>query len=421
MTVVELFDVSPLQNLSGVLNFPADTIYFAGSNYRLMTQNEKVYRDILLRYGIKAEIKYLCIPKYDISFAVEKFCEIAKSDKDVIFDVSGGDDYILAAAGIAAGRCASSGIALQHFSVRSGRFVSFGNAEHVSQRKGRINLTADEMIELHGGKIVYEDEKRSGTVRWDFEKDDFREDVLKMWNLCRRDCREWNKNCARMGELENFAHSLIGDRYAVLDEVSIPKKYALSSGKSALLCELTPHLETLAANGLITRYTNSSKILKFCFKNRQVRGCLLKAGNALELMTYMTAKNLKNRHGINMFSDTLSGVVLDWDGKIHTGNDIIKDTENEIDGLFIKGMIPVFVSCKNGNVDENELYKLSCVAEKFGIKYAKKVLVATDLQKSYTSQQRFYGRATEMGIKIIDGVHRMTESEFARKLASIQR
>ncbi len=419
MTVVELFDVSPLQNLSGILNFPADTIYFAGSNYKRMTENEKVYKKILLRYGIKAEIKYLCIPKYDIHFAVDKFCDIAKSDNEVIFDVSGGDDYILAAAGIAAEKCASYGVSLNHFSVRSGRFVFFGNTEYVSQQKGRINLTADEVVELHGGKIVYEDEKRSGTVRWNFEKDGFREDVLKMWQLCRRDCRDWNKNSARMGELENFAHSLIGDRHAVLDKVSIPKKYALSSGKSALLCELTPHLDTLSVNGLITEYTNNSDVLKFRFKNRQVRSCLLKAGNVLELVTYMTAKNLKNRHGINMFSDTLSGVVLDWDGKLHMGNDSIKDTENEIDGLFIKGMIPVFVSCKNGNVDENELYKLSCVAEKFGIKYAKRVLVATDLQKSYTSQQRFYGRAAEMGIKIIDGVHRMTESEFARQLASI--
>lgn len=419
MTVVELFDISPLQNLSGILNFPADTVYFAGSNYKRMTQNEEVYKKILLRHGIKAQIKYLCIPKYDIGFAVDKFCQIAKADNEVIFDVSGGDDYILAAAGIAAEKCASSGVFISHFSVRSGRFVSFGKADYEPLRKARINLTADEVIELHGGKIVYEDEKRNGTVRWNFEKDGFREDVLKMWSICRRDCRDWNKNSARMGELENFAHSLIGDRYAVLDKVSIRKKYAVSSGKSALLCELTPHLDSLCAKGLITEYINNSDLLEFCFRNRQVRSCLLKAGNVLELVTYMTAKGLKNRQGLNVYSDTLSGVVLDWDGKLHMGNDSIKDTENEIDGLFVKGMIPVFVSCKNGNVDENELYKLSCVAEKFGIKYAKKVLVVTDLQKSYTSQQRFYARAHEMGIKIIDGVHKKTEREFAKQLASI--
>lgn len=87
--------------------------------------------------------------------------------------------------------------------------------------------------------------------------------------------------------------------------------------------------------------------------------------------------------------------------------------------LLVKGMIPYFVSCKNGNVDENELYKLSAVATHFGVKYAKKILVATDLQKNYSSLQRFIGRAKEMNIKIIDGVHKMTFAEFSKKLANI--
>ena len=78
----------------------------------------------------------------------------------------------------------------------------------------------------------------------------------------------------------------------------------------------------------------------------------------------------------------------------------------------------MFVSCKNGGVDENELYKLNSVAEHFGTRYAKKVLVATDLQKNYSSLRFFKSRADEMGITIIDGVHRMTFGELCKRLAN---
>ena len=74
---------------------------------------------------------------------------------------------------------------------------------------------------------------------------------------------------------------------------------------------------------------------------------------------------------------------------------------------------------KNGTTDENELYKLAAVAEHFGTKFARKALIATDLQKNYTSLARFTDRAREMGITVIDGVHKMTESEFCRRIGSL--
>ena len=112
-------------------------------------------------------------------------------------------------------------------------------------------------------------------------------------------------------------------------------------------------------------------------------------------------------------------MVLDWDGNIHADNPSFPDTENEIDVLLVRGMIPVFISCKNGSTDENELYKLSAVAEHFGAKFARKALIATDLQKNYTSLARFTDRAREMGITVIDGVHKMTASEFCRQIGSL--
>ena len=137
----------------------------------------------------------------------------------------------------------------------------------------------------------------------------------------------------------------------------------------------------------------------------------------LELVTYMCAMNAKNKKGNKIYCDALCGVVIDWDGEIHTGRESVRDTENEIDGLFVKGMVPVFVSCKNGDVDEDELYKLDCVANKFGIKYAKKILVVTDLQKNYNATLRFRNRARKMGIMVVDSVHKMTPAQISKRLS----
>ena len=180
-------------------------------------------------------------------------------------------------------------------------------------------------------------------------------------------------------------------------------------------------LKELARERLITSYVNDEKSIGFYFKNEQVRSCLLKAGNVLELYTYLAAVKAKNKSERIVYNDACIGAMLDWDGKVHGGIDGLVDTENEIDGLFVSGMIPVFVSCKNGNVNEDEFYKLSSVANKFGGKHAKKVLVATDLQKIDTSMESFENRAAQMGIKIIDRVCDMTLEDLADELAGVTR
>lgn len=419
MTLVEFFDISPLQNISGALRFPVDTVYFVGTNNKKMQASAELCKKIWQRFGKNIDLKVLCVPKYDIQTAIDRLCDIISKDDRVIMDVSGGDDYLLACCGIAYERCKSSGVQLHHQSVRSNKFISFGEVICPPYEGVRINLTCDELIQLHGGKIIYENQKKNGTVKWDFETQDFRGDVEKMWNICRRDNRQWNRFSAKLGELEGASYDACGNRFSHNKEnrnllrVEIIKSDI--RGKEALLNELMPQLKGLYNSGLITEFSDNDYTLSFKYKSRQVRQCLVKAGTVLELVTYLAAVSAVTKNGKRVYSDAMSGVVLDWDG---TDNDK-GNTENEIDGFFVKGMIPVFVSCKNGGVDENELYKLSSVANRFGIKYAKKVLVATDLQKNYTSLKYFKARADEMGVVIIDGVHRMTFSEISKKLANI--
>ena len=85
----------------------------------------------------------------------------------------------------------------------------------------------------------------------------------------------------------------------------------------------------------------------------------------------------------------------------------------------MKGVVPIFISCKNGKIPDDELYKLNTVAEQFGSDYAKKVLVAADMGKSANSRKYFFERAKDMGIQIIENVHTMSPEKFENILKNI--
>ena len=126
---------------------------------------------------------------------------------------------------------------------------------------------------------------------------------------------------------------------------------------------------------------------------------------------------LEEEDGAYLFTDGMTGVLLDWDGVVH--DDWSMETQNEVDVILMRGLVPIFISCKNGAIDEGELYKLHTVAQRFGGAYARKVLVATSLDRSAHSREALLRRARNMGITVIDGVHEMTDKQFAARLRAL--
>lgn len=147
--------------------------------------------------------------------------------------------------------------------------------------------------------------------------------------------------------------------------------------------------------------------------------CLTKAGTLLELVTLLSARRITKEDGKPYFTDARTGVMIDWDGIVHNNKDGNVDTENEIDVILMKGVVPIFISCKNGKIPDDELYKLNTVAEQFGSGYAKKVLVAADMGKKANSRKYFLERAKDMGIQIIENVHTMSPEKFENILKNI--
>jgi hypothetical protein len=109
-------------------------------------------------------------------------------------------------------------------------------------------------------------------------------------------------------------------------------------------------------------------------------------------------------------------VVVDWDA---FDEESPIRTVNEIDIMATRGARPIFISCKNGNFDANETYKLNTVSERFGAQYAKKVLITTELDKLGDKAAYLRARMIDMDIDLLEDVDAISDDKLERKLRSL--
>lgn len=232
-----------------------------------------------------------------------------------------------------------------------------------------------------------------------------------MWDICRKNTRLWNAHVGTLGA--------ICEMFEMQDalSVSFDKDIASSTLKQKgikFVC-IAWIMSELQKHGLIHSLAIQDTV-SFIFKNEQVKKCLTVSGQILELAVAKAMRSIKNDDGEPLYHDVKVGVVIDWDGTAETDE---YRTINEIDVMAMKGSIPIFISCKNGDFDSNELYKLNTVAEHFGNKYSNKVLVSTELDKLGEKSDYIRARMADMGIRNIENVDEMSDGEFERVLKSL--
>ena len=146
-------------------------------------------------------------------------------------------------------------------------------------------------------------------------------------------------------------------------------------------------LEDCKKAGFLKNVSYKEKFYRFEYKDSHVKNYFWDGGSILEMYTFLQETMREESN------DCRVGVHIDWDGIFHEAGN--QDVLNEIDILSIENNLPIFISCKIGKVDQMALYELSAIAERFGGKYAKKILAI-----SKEMGEAHYLRAKEMGIEI---------------------
>ena len=410
MTLIEFYDENPIENLSGALTVPADKIIFLGHK-KVM---EKITWEIsnFLKYrGFAGEIVYIHTIPHELDSVMEVLEDILSQNKACTFDVTGGDDLTLFAFGRVFERHSKNGTQIHWLNVRTGRTNDLGATEQSSE--DRPFLTVDENIMLHGGVVVYEDIQPGTTYEWDLNED-FLQDVATMWEICCGNAGQWNYQTSLLAKIETINAQ---EEDTLLLEVDSYDLYS-HFDELGIQLNLTGIFPKLYKEGLLTDYYLDTNFFRVRYKDEQVKRCLTKAGAILELKTYILAISLKDSSEHPLFSDGKPGVYIDWDGQVHEWWEDV-DTTNEIDVILTKGMVPVFISCKNGTFSVEELYKLCTVADKFGAGYAKKCLVFSDEEKIIGSKEHLFARAEAMGVELIGNVASLSDAEFAKRIRKL--
>ena len=376
MTIVEFFDKDAIENIVSSLMCNPENVVLIGDNKKAMKRAIEKYKAVIEKHGTCVNFSVVQVQRNNLQDIVGTLQNLIETLGEITIDLTGGEDLHLVAAGIVFNSNPSK-VFLHRYNINNGKFYDC-DADGNVLSSTKYNISVEDSISLYGGDIVFEDKQTEtkGTYKWNFDKE-FRTDIDTMWQICSDNPREWNR----------------------ITNICTPEYYfddfdlkIHSQGK--FLTSIPVIIQKLKSHKLINNVTLKNGTLSFESKNPQIKRCLTTAGQILELKTTLSLLSINEANNGNLFNDILTGVTIQWELP-EENNAIIT---NEIDVIVIKELVPFFISCKNGDVEAEEFYKLSTIATKFGGKYAKKILVATEEITGLTQ------RATEMHIRVVDNV-----------------
>lgn len=382
MTLVEFYDPIAIRNvLSALLLSPARLI-LAGTEMDKLQKAADRIRLFLNGRNMETEVIPFCLKDMSYTQVSEAVESLILRYGDCTADLIGGDYALFTVLGALSEKY---GLKMHMADPSNLSITSFSKNEALPPLCP-VTLSVREIVSLYGGTIL-----ESAAPK--MENKAFWQDILAVWNICKKDCGDFNAALSAL-------HSLISPEDNS-PTISIKRMAeTLSPQKEEKLRRL---LDGLIGSGAITEYVQTNAAISFRYKSRATQSALRKEGSVLEFYTYFAA--LSDFGQSAPFDDGKIGVVIEWD----SARDGLR---NEIDVMLTDGITPIFISCKNGYVGTEELYKLAVVADRFGGPYAKKAIVMTR-QKADIS---FLARARELGISVISDVQEMTLSGFSNHL-----
>lgn len=407
MTIIEFFDKTHIENIVSTLLLKPKKVIFIGNNLKMMKRCSENYFAVAQRHGIGTEFAFCSVNQNDLSKIVQTLSEIIEREEECVFDLSGGEDLYLVAVGILFERYGEK-IQMHRYNINNGRLTDCDSQGDV-QFYNNLSVSVEDNIRIYGGKIIRDSFSENFDDETTVFDDEFKKDIDSMWNISSQNSRLWNSSV----NVVQFFYSAYGNKNSLSLEI---EKTILASRFNSDKLELLHSLfRQLSRAGLLTAYINDEEKISITFKNEKIRDVLIKSGQILEYKITSVAQNICESDGTPVYSDVRTGVFIDWDGVISDGYDVV----NEIDVMMTKNLIPVFVSCKNGQLGIDELYKLSLVAERFGGKYAKKVLITSDITRLGRSSEYIRERAKEMKIKLIENVDLFSEEELQKTVKNL--
>ena len=412
MTYIEFFDETSTENICACLTNIPERVVLMGNKFKVIKKYAEIYKEMLKKRGHDVEFVCRTINRNSINNIIEELVKVIETYDDCVIGLTGGEELSLVAAGIVYERYKDKNLQMHKFNIRNNKILDC-DMDGVTIEKDIPRLTVEENVHIYGGCVLSEDEKSQGTYYWDVD-DEFHDEINAIWDVCKQDVRLWNTQIAVFAAAESVRDPKEDVLTTVASAAAVEDIVESGGGKFVSIGAI---VRGLFDAGILREYSYDGQTLKIRYKNMQMKRCLTKAGLALELKIFVTALAVKDGD-TPVYNDVKNGVYIDWDGELVENSDEA-NTENEIDVVMMKGMVPVFVSCKNGRIEMEELYKLNTVASRFGGKYVKKVLVAEALDPDSAFTKHLRQRAQDMGIRLVESINSKSQAEIEKIVKSL--
>ena len=368
-TLIELYDERPLENvLSSQVFDPERTVFVCSREVYDSPRSRSTVRRYLEAKNCKSDVVFRPADMYQAEDVLRALEEICDTYEECVIDITGGTDAALFASGVLSARRSTPAFT---YSRKTDCFYSISNAPFGPEKKCGVKLSVEDCFLMAGGAV------KKGRVDnailshyMGFFKPffdlfmHFKQDWTNIVNYMQRVSAPVN------GEIRldvDGAYFVKGDRGTI------------QANEKAL--------EALRKIGFIRdlEIVREERV-RFRFRDAQVRAWLRDVGSVLETYVYKCCLDT------GLFDDVCTSVVVDWEGSLKQG-----DVTNELDVMATRGIMPVFISCKTGEIRTEAINELSVLRDRFGGRIARAAIVSASKCQLITRN-----RAHELDIDVID-------------------
>ncbi len=393
-TLIELYDPSThLYNALGVMLFRPQKVIFL-----IPEHSSQIYNKF------KSEYKRLwqsrsCMPEHIVSVltktsdisvlseTIRSFC-----GEDTILDIEGGTPELYLAAG-SVFASPPQGTRCLRVDFKDETVIEYRlglptvTRTFTDEERSRTSLSVEDCIRMYGGEITHD--SYTSLLNKGMTKDEIIEEARLFYHTVEKAIgRKWNDT------VPERIHA--SDPYAMtvyVHEADLRRK------------EVEKVLTSLENSRLLKKIRTSGQRHTYKCSSPLVYSCFLKSGEALELYTLSLALS------IDGVKDARCGVSVSFYGSEGS-------SDNEIDCIFMRDATPVFISCKNGRVSSDELYKFHTVSRQFGGNEYISLLVAPHFSDTDEKSVNIRDRAELYRIAMLtkfNGISDIDAAEYMRK------
>lgn len=367
-TLIELYDERPIENVLGTEMFrPYETVIICPPEVEANRALKRTMRQYFEHRGCPVKLTFVPVSMLDAVKVERVLREILDTHQDCAIDISGGTDASLFAAGSASGDTP-----VYTYSRKKNAFFEIKNAPFARSLPCTVRLDAASCFLMAGGTLLPGREDNAA-LRQRLPMID------RLFEVYSKYRRIWNRQISYIQKISSSEPGALEAR-GRLTEKAGNKTVNVDTGM----------LKALQRAGLIQELTLEPDAVRFRFPDELIRFWLRDIGAVLELQVFMACLEAR------CFDDVVLSAVVNWEGKDSQRDSVT----NEIDVVAVRGIQPLFISCKTSEIRTEALNELAILRDRFGGKGSRAMIVTSALAtKSRAPMRR---RAAELGIEVVE-------------------